>query len=73
MFLEHFILNKFGVPDSLIFNNASYFSLMKLIIFSFEKGIKIKYYANYYLQGNEVVESSNNNLMRILKKNVIEN
>ena len=31
------------------------------------------YYANYYPQGNGLAESSNKNLIRILKKTVIEN
>ena len=31
------------------------------------------YSANYYPQGNGLVESSNKNLIRILKKTVIEN
>lgn len=56
-FLEHYIMNRFGVPDSLVFNNASYFYSMKLAKFAFEKGIKIKYSTKYYPQGNGVVES----------------
>lgn len=47
-FLEHYIMNRFGIPDSLVFNNASYFCSMKLTEFAFEKGIKIKYSTNYY-------------------------
>jgi hypothetical protein len=41
--------------------------------FSLEKGIIIKYSANYYPQGNGVAESTNKNLVRILKKIVVEN
>lgn len=73
MFLEHFILNRFSVLDSLIFDNASYVSSIKLTKLAIEKGIKIKYSSNYYPQGNRIVESSNNVLIRILKKTVIEN
>lgn len=47
-FVEHFILNRFGVLDSLIFENVSYFSLMKLTKFTLKNGVKIKYFANYY-------------------------
>ena len=32
-----------------------------------EKGIKLKYSANYYPQGNGLAESSNKNLIKILK------
>ena len=38
-----------------------------------KKGIKLHYSANYYPQGNCLVESTNKNLIRILKKIVIEN
>ena len=66
-------MTSFGVPISLLFDNASYFSSIKLIAFSNEKGIKLHYSANYYPQGNSLVESTNKNLIRILKKIVIEN
>jgi hypothetical protein len=38
-----------------------------------DKGIIIKYSANYYPQGNGVAESTNKNLVRILKKTVANN
>jgi hypothetical protein len=41
--------------------------------FSLDKGIIIKYSANYYPQGNGVAESTNKNLVRILKKIVTDN
>ena len=73
LFLEHYIVNKFGVPNSLVLDNASYFSLMKLTEFALEKGIKIKYSSKYYPQGNGVEESSNKNLIIILKKIILKN
>jgi len=51
-FTEHFIITRFGVSHTLIFDNASYFSSINLTEFALEKGIKIKYYANYYPEGN---------------------
>ena len=72
-FLQDHIMTRFGVPISLVFYNASYFSSIKLTAFVNEKGIKIHYSANYYLQGNGLAESTNKNLIRILKKTVIEN
>lgn len=53
-FLKHYTLNRFFVLNYFIFYNESYFTSMKLIAFALEKGIKNKYFANYYLQGNEV-------------------
>ena len=66
-------MTTFGVPISLVFDNATYFSSIRLTAFAHEKGIKLHYSVNYYPQGNGLVESTNKNLIRILKKIVIEN
>ena len=47
-FLQENIMTRFGVPISLVFDNASYFSFVKIIEFSYEKGIKFFYSDNYY-------------------------
>ena len=72
-FLQENIRTRFGVPISLVFDNTSYFSSIKLIEFSSEKGIKLHYSVNYYPQGNGLAESTNKNLSRILKNIIIEN
>ena len=72
-FLQDHIMTKFGVPISLVFDNATYFSSIRLTAFANERGIKLHYSANYYPQGNGLEESTNKNLIRILKKTVIEN
>ena len=72
-FLQENIMTRFGVPISLVFDNAYYFSLIKLTEFANEKGMKLHYSTNYYPQGNGLDESTNKNFIRILKKNVIEN
>ena len=72
-FLQDHIMTRFGVAISLVFYNASYFSSVKLTAFANEKGIKLQYSANYYTQGNGLAESTNTNLIKILKKTVIEN
>jgi hypothetical protein len=64
---------RFGVPSILVFDNATYFSSTLLIEFSLDKGIIINYSANYYPEGNGVAESTNKNLVRILKKTVTYN
>ena len=66
-------MTRFGVPFSLIFDNMSYFLSIKINEFASEKGIKLHYFANYYPPGNGLAESTNKNLIRILKKIVIEN
>ena len=65
-------MTRFGVPISLVFDNASYFSSIQITTFANEKGIRLHYSANYYPQGNGLAESTNKNLIRILKKTVIE-
>jgi hypothetical protein len=41
--------------------------------FALEKGIKLKYSASYYPQGNGLEESTNKNLIKIIKRTVSEN
>ena len=57
----------------LVFDNATYFSSIILTTFCHERGIKLHYSANYYPQGTGLAKSTNKNLIRILKKTVIEN
>jgi hypothetical protein len=52
LFLESHIITRFGIPESLVFDNAKYFSSLKLTEFSLEWNIKVKYSTNYYPQGN---------------------
>ena len=72
-FLQDHIMTRFGVPISLVFDNANYFSSIRLTTFSHEKGIQLHYSTNYYPQGNGLAESTNKNLIRILKKTMIKN
>ena len=62
-FLQKNIMTRFGVPISLVFDNASYFSYVKIIEFSYEKGIKLHYSINYYPQGNGLAKSTIKNLI----------
>jgi hypothetical protein len=51
-FLNSHIITRFSVPECLVFYNASYFSSLDMNVFALEKGIKLKYSASYYPQGN---------------------
>jgi hypothetical protein len=55
-FIEQQLITRFGMPSVLIFYNASYFSSTLLTKFALDKGIIIRYSANYYPQGNGVAE-----------------
>jgi hypothetical protein len=73
LFLESHIITRFGIPNFLVFDNSKYFSSLKLTEFTLEKNIKVNYSANYYPNGNDLVESTNKNLVKILKKIVNDN
>ena len=47
-FLQDHIMTKFGVPISLVFYNATYFSSIRLTAFAHERGINLHYSTNYY-------------------------
>ena len=56
-FLENKIITRFGTPKYIVFYNASYFQSIDLASYTLEKGIKLKFSANYYPQGNGIAES----------------
>jgi hypothetical protein len=72
-FLNSNIITRFGIPDCLAFDKASYFSSLEMSEFALEKGIKLKYSASYYPQGNRLEESTNKNMIKIIKRTVVEN
>ena len=72
-FLQLNIVTRFGLPNRLVFDNAIYFAFLNIVEFALKYNINIKYLANYYLQGNRVVESTNKNLLKIINKIVVEN
>eukprot|EP00253_Pinus_taeda_P030951 PITA_30951 len=72
-FIDQFIITRFGFPTALIFDNASYFSGNAMTDFALKRGFKLKYSANYYPQGNGLAESTNKNLIRIIKRIVDQN
>jgi hypothetical protein len=71
-FIQQHLITSFSMPSILVFNNVIYFYSTLLKYFDLYKGIIIRYSANYYPQGNRVAKSTNKNLVRILKKNVVD-
>jgi hypothetical protein len=64
------IITRFGIPECLVFDNASYFLSLEMSDFGLGKGIKLKYSASFYPQGNGLVESTNKNMIKIIKRTV---
>jgi len=72
-FLEDKIITRFGVPSKTVTDNAKAFCSTEMSSFGFKYGIILSHASDYYPQGNGQVESSNKNLMTIVKKIVGEN
>lgn len=47
-FIDQHIITTFGLPNALMFDNASYLYGNVIIEFSLKRGFKIKYFTNYY-------------------------
>lgn len=67
-FIEKKIIIKFGVPTKITTNNDKYFSSAELATFYFNYGTILFVSSNYFLWCNGLVESSNKNLMKTIKK-----
>ena len=72
-FLEDKIITRFGVPARIITDNGPCFVSSEMSSFCFKYGIILSHSSNYYPQGNGLAESSNKNLMTIIKKIVGDN
>ncbi|XP_059073794.1 uncharacterized protein LOC131874433 [Cryptomeria japonica] len=77
---EHVVLNfyddlvtRFGVPDSIISDNALAFLGLRVTDWAIKNGIHFNTSSNYYPQGNCLAESTNKNLIRIIKRTMEEN
>jgi hypothetical protein len=69
-FLED-IMVRFGCLNIIVTNNASSFKAKPLIQFCEHFGTTLIHFTPYYLQGNELAESSNKNIIKIIK-NLLE-
>eukprot|EP00253_Pinus_taeda_P030239 PITA_30239 len=67
-FLEYNILSRFGFPHKIITDNASEFKSKNMVEFCNKYNITLGHSTTYYLQGNELAESSNKYLVNIIKK-----
>ena len=72
-FIEDKIITRFGTPLKITTDNAKAFSSQEMNDFCFKYGIVLSHSSDYYPQGNGLAESSNKNLMTILKKTVGDN
>ena len=66
-FLEDKIITRFGVPTKITTDNSKAFSSVAMSSFFFKYGIILSHSLNYYPWGNGLAESSNKNLMIIIR------
>ncbi|XP_057816858.1 uncharacterized protein LOC131030177 [Cryptomeria japonica] len=71
-FLKDYIRVRFGVPQKIVIDNASYFSSEELTLFFYDHQISLSHSFDYFPQGNGLAESSNKNLIAIMNKLVDE-
>jgi transposase InsO family protein len=71
-FLESNIFFRFGLPLEIITDNGPAFISTKLTQFLAKIGVKHFASSTYYPQGNGQVESTNKNLVRIMKRIIEE-
>jgi hypothetical protein len=72
-FLESNIFSRFGFPRKLIIDNAHKFKNKSMIEFCGRHNISLTHSMPYYPQGNGMFDSSNKNLIRIIKKLLTKN
>ncbi|XP_059065757.1 uncharacterized protein LOC131857346 [Cryptomeria japonica] len=72
-FIKENIVVHFGVPSKIVTDKAANFSSYEISMFCYDHGISLVHSSDYYPQGNGHVESSNKNLINIMKKLVSEN
>ncbi|KAH9303500.1 hypothetical protein KI387_043862 [Taxus chinensis] len=67
------ITTRFGVPATIISDNALAFIGSKVTEWAVKNGIYLSTSSNYYPQGNGQAESTNKNLLRIIRRTLDEN
>ena len=67
------IVTRFGAPSTIILDNAKSFVGAQICAWAVDHNIYLRMSSNYYPQGNGLAESSNKNLIRIMKRTIQDN
>jgi transposase InsO family protein len=72
-FISEHIIHRFGIPQTLTIDQGS--SFMSHQVCKFAESLKVKLLSSspYYAQANGQAESSNNSLIKLIKKKIEEN
>lgn len=71
-FIEENILSRFGCPTQIVTNNATTFSIVKMINFCHNYQNLLHHSIPYYPQGNGLAESSNISLEKVIKRTLVD-
>lgn len=66
-------MTRFGVPSTVIFDNAKCFIGAHICSWALKYGIYLRNFSNYYPQGNVLAKSSNKNLIKITRRTIEDN
>ena len=72
-FITEHIIHRFGIPQTLTMDQSSSFISNEVRVFAESYNIKILNSSPYYAQVNGQAESSNNILIKLIKKKIEEN
>lgn len=67
------IVTTFGAPSTIISNNAKSFVGAQICAWAMDHNIYLSTSSNYYTHSNGLAESSNKNLIRIMKRTIEDN
>lgn len=62
------LITIFGVPESIVSDNALAFVGIQISDWAIKNGVYLNTSSNYYPQGNGQADSTNKNLLRIIKR-----
>jgi len=67
-FLETHIITHFGTLVSLVCDNGMTFQAIEFTEWAYDNHITLRFSSNYYQQGNGLAESTNKNIINVIKK-----
>ena len=65
-------MTRFGTPSKIVTDNAQKISSREIQLYCYDHGVHLSHSLNYFPQGNGQAESTNKNLVNIIKKLVEE-
>jgi hypothetical protein len=71
-FVQKHIIYRFGVPQTITINQGTMFTSEEFENFAVNMGFKLLNSSPYYAQANEQADASNQTLIKLIKKKIID-